>query len=216
MALGTAVELYAHVRTKLVRLTGGVLTDDEMSDLILVLESDLIPRARVRAMLTKTSGTWSGNDLAVPARFREMIAITFDDGTQIREAIPEGAGMISVIEDRITSADGEQLFVGLEDVSGTLNIVVSPDPDGDTYELWYLADVVGLASSASNGIYDKYPGVYVNGLAAEAALHVQDVDVYSLYAARYEAYLLTMNQNEKEFINRLLTTGRVPRAVIRP
>lgn len=195
MALTTYTELKAAVADWLHRtdLTSQVV------DFITLAESEINTELRLRLMETDETLTLlnGGTTVALPARFSEPILLeivyTGRDNRRLSYLTPQQMAIQ-------TATSGEPTYYTINGDN-----IEFPFPSDQDYTLRFrmLADF-DIASTSTNDLLDKYPGIYLYGSLLQAAPYMVNDARIQTWAAMYSNLVKKVNKAEGR--TRTLTT----------
>ena len=191
--LKTAVASYLH-RTDLTAI---------IPDFITLAESEINTDMRLRLMESDQSLTLSAaaTTVALPARYSEPIrldvVIAGQDNRTLTYLTPQQMS--------IQATTGSACEPDYWTINGAS--IQFPAPADRQYTLLFrmLADF-DIATTSTNALLTKYPGIYLYGTLAQAAPYIADDARIGLWKQQYES--LKAKANRKEARTRTLTTLR--------
>lgn len=203
MGIATYAELKEAVYGWLLRDSANdlVITNDRVEDYIAMCESELTRELKIRDLEGEddTLATALGvSTVALPADFRQMINLEFDDSPKPLEYVSEA--MLTKLHPR-----GEQGRPRHYTIQGS-NIRFAPIPDAVRgLYLRYYKKIPALSdSNTTNDILTDYPDVYLYGTLKQALLNINDTDRISKILPIYDSIV---NRIKEENKNSQIPTG---------
>jgi hypothetical protein len=141
---------------------------DVWTRLVLLAEVGFNRKLRCREQVTRTTLTLASGSVALPSDFAELIGVYNANG---QEYIQQPLQMV-----KETNPGGMYGANAYYAISG--NALVSNGASGDR-DVEYYAKVPTLSTSltTSNWLLQKHPGLYLYGVALEAAKYMRDVEL---------------------------------------
>ena len=164
---------YLDLRTAVLEQVGDTSLADVFDRLTKLAEARFNRKFRTSEQVTSTTLTIASGTATLPSDFIEAIGLYDANGFEYISQPSQNA--------RITT--NHRHFYTIE--GNSLNTV---GPDGDK-ELQYFAKIPTLTISltTSNWLLENYPGVYLYGVAFEAAKHKRDVEMSAQMGALMDA-----------------------------
>lgn len=181
MAISTLAELKSAIANRLRRAD----TSSYVDDWILLAETEIFRRLRVRDMETAFSDTISSGVVALPTSYIEL-KFAYVDGSPTQKLSRKTAAWIYE-KYPSRSSDGKPCFVARE---GS-NLIFGPYPDSNyTIKGVYWKDI-GPISSSAHAVFTENPDCYLYGALVMAVRDLKDNAGISRWTPLFEQALVS-------------------------
>lgn len=180
MAISTLAELRTAVANRLRRSDTSAYVDDW----ILLAETDIFRRLRVRDMETAFSDTISSGVIALPTSYVDLKFAYINASAAQRLSRKSAAWIYEKYPNR--SSDGQPSFIARE---GS-NFIFGPYPDSEYTVSGVYYKNIGPVSSSAHAVFTNNPDVYVYGSLYMAVRELKDDAGIGRWGPLYEQSLL--------------------------